>query len=63
MRTERIIMGLILITFAIYLLTKSHIVATIYGVAIILIGLYLIIFAKQEQKIEQRKDLKPNKPK
>jgi len=59
MGKETITMGIILILFGISLLiiTKLNIVGVIYGTIILAIGLALIFFNKEEDKIEQRKDI------
>jgi len=39
------------------ILTKAHPVSLIYGPILIILGLALIIFWKEETRVEQRKDL------
>ena len=65
MGKETITMGIILILFGIFLLiiTKFNIIGVIYGAIIFAIGLALIFFNKEENKIEQRKDIKTKKSK
>ena len=65
MGKETITMGIILILFGISLLiiTKLNIVGVIYGTIILAIGLALIFFNKEEDKIEQRKDINTTKHK
>ena len=54
---ESIIFGAIIIAFGIFLITLQTIVAFIYGIIAVAVGIALIIFNKEENKIEQRKDL------
>ena len=60
-----IILGAIFIIFGIFLIlvTSFNPVGLIYGIIAILLGLALMIFWKEEGKIEQRKDLKITKSK
>jgi len=60
--------GMIFIVFGIGLFfkiitTDTPFLVLIYPIAIIIIGIALTIFHKQEEIIEQRKDLKSNKSK
>jgi len=55
--------GMILIVFGIWLFFKilnsnTPFLVLIYPIAIIIIGISLILFYKEEDKIEERKDLK-----
>ena len=65
MTKSAIYLGVGLVVFGILLLTltKFHMVSLIYGSASIIIGISLIIFNKEEDKVEQRKDLKSSKTK
>jgi len=59
MKGKTIFGSLLMLSAAIILpSTNFHPAALIYGIPIFLIGLALIIFNKQEWKIEQRKDKK-----
>ena len=60
-----IILGAIFIIFGIFLIlvTSFNPVGLIYCIIAILLGLALMIFWKEEGKIEQRKDLKITKSK
>jgi predicted tellurium resistance membrane protein TerC len=59
MGKEIIILGIILVLFGTFLLiiTKFHPVGLIYGTILIVIGLALILLNKEEDRIEQRKDI------
>ena len=54
-----IILGLIIIMFGIWFGIKTN--SWIGSLAFIIIGTALIIFWKEETKIEEREDLKPKK--
>ncbi len=60
-----IYLGIILILSSLFLfyLTKFFIIGLIYGIILIIVGICLIIFYKEEDKIEERKDLKSSKSK
>lgn len=61
-----ILIGIIFIIFGIILITatKFHLSSLFYGIPAIAIGIALIVLNKEEEKIEQRKDLTKNlKPK
>lgn len=64
MTKETTLMGVTLIIFgiALLLITSFHVMALIYGISAIVIGLAIMIFNK-EDKIEERKDLKKPKAK
>ena len=53
-----IILGIVFMIGGIVLFSFLNIVAMIYGAVITIIGIALIVFYKEEDKIEQRKDLK-----
>lgn len=59
--------GIVFIIFGIWLLTKTCLAKEkwllLYPLVIIAIGIALIIFNKEEDKIEQRKDFKEKKTK
>ncbi len=58
-----IAIGAILIVFGIFLILLSNfnVVGLIYGLLAIAIGIGLIVFWREESKIEERKDLKSKK--
>jgi len=55
-----IYIGILLILFGIFLfyITKFFLVGIIYGAISIIIGICLIIFYREEDKLEERKDIK-----
>ncbi len=59
-----IILGVIIILGGIFLpiITKANTISLIYSPILIILGLALAIFWKEETKIEQRKDIKIKKP-
>jgi heme O synthase-like polyprenyltransferase len=54
----QIIIGAIFAVIGVSLLLINHIVGTIYGIITLLIGVGLIVFRNEEDKIEKRKDKK-----
>ena len=56
-----IALGIALIIFGLALFIFIPIVGLIYGSISIIIGIALMIFWKEEDIVEQRKDLKPKK--
>ena len=64
-----ILTGLLTIVFGLGIFSlvlkepNAQIWVFVYPIIIIIIGISIIIFRKEESKIEQRKDLKPKKSK
>ena len=61
MADERLILGISLIIIGLILFSFLNIASNIWGLILILTGIALIIFRKEEDKIEQRKDIKTQK--
>ena len=60
-----IAIGIVFILFGIFLfaVSKFNIVAVIYGTVSIILGIALIVLYKEEDKVEQRKDINKRKSK
>ena len=57
--------GMVFIIFGIWLIIFSNfnIIALIYGIIAIILGIALVVLWKEEDKIEERKDINKKKPK